>query len=151
MNFCGTLELDGGFKYTGEKIEIKGKSLVVVLSEYLNTDNNNLKNYVEKYEAKDLLQKIEKFEKNKGKEDPKIFQSKIKNYITINKESIKDNIEKSKDKLKEMANKQINSDKHIFIDTNDLVLIENKREYPHHMSNEVRNFIPFILLNCIKI
>ena len=40
-----------------------------------------------------------------------------------------------------MANKQINSDKHIFIDTNDLVLIEIKREYRHHMSNEVRNFI----------
>ena len=75
MNFCGTLELDGSFKYTGEKIEIKGKSLVVVLSEYLNTDDNNLKNYVEKYEAKDLLQK---FERHKGKEDPKIFQSKIK-------------------------------------------------------------------------
>ena len=51
MKFCGTLELDGASKCKGEEKELDTKSLVIILSESLN-DTNNIKNYVEKYEAK---------------------------------------------------------------------------------------------------
>ena len=134
INFCGTLELDGAFKYKGNGIEIKGDALVIILSEHLNQNDNNIKIYSEKYEAKNCIQKMRKYKNN-------IDSSKFKNYNTININNIKNNIDDSLKKLHEMANKEIISDKRIFIDKDDLILIENKREYPHYMANEIRNFI----------
>ena len=131
IQFCGTLELDGAFKYNGKSIEIKGDSLVIILSEYLNKENK-IKELAEIYEAKNFIQKIKKYN---------IDSSKFKNYNTINLNDIKNDFNNSFRKLQEIANKQIISEKRIFIDKSDLVLIENKREYPHHMANEIRNFI----------
>jgi hypothetical protein len=124
------LELDGAFKYEGEGIEIKGESLVIILSEYLNQNNNHLKKYMEKYEAKMCNQKIKKYKNN-------IDSSNYKNYNTINK----NNVDNPLEKLQEIAENEIITDKRIVIDKNDIILIENKREYPHHLSNEIRNFI----------
>ena len=93
------------FQIYREKIEIKGKSLVTILSEYLNSDNK-LKNYVEKNEAKDLLQKIDKYKNNLSSGE---FQSKIKNYVGLDIDAIKKDILGSKDKLQEMDDK-INSE-----------------------------------------
>ena len=134
INFCGTLELDGAFKYKGNGIEIKGDSLVIILSEYLNQDDNNIKIYTEKYEAKNFIQKMGKYKNN-------IDSLKFKKYNTIDIDDIKNNIGDSLKKLQEIADKEIICDKTIFIDKNDLILIENKREYPHHMPQEIRNFI----------
>ena len=122
--------MDGAFKYNGKSIEIKGDSLVIILSEYLNKENK-IKELTEIYEAKNFIQKIKKYNIN---------SSRFKNYNTININDIK-NDNNWFLKLQEIANKQIISEKRIFIDKNDLFLIENKREYPHHMANEIRNFI----------
>ena len=131
INFCGTLELDGAFKYKGNPIEIKGDSLVVILSECLNRDNNIII-YTQKYEAKHFLQKMGKNQNNINSFKPQKY-----NTIKINMDKIDDSLKI----LEEMANKEIICDKKISINKNDLILIENKREYPHHMPNEIRNFI----------
>ena len=137
MNFCGTLELDGAFKYIGEKIELKIESLVIVLSEYLYRNNINIKNYAEKYEAKGIIEKIKK-----NKNNPLDFNKILKNNKIIKNIDIeKENIEEIKKKYGEMANKEILCNEKMIIKTNDLVLIENKREYPNNMSNEINNFI----------
>ena len=54
---------------------------------------------------------------------------------------MEDDKEKIVKKLKDMSGKKIITDKRIIIISNDIVLIENKREYPHHLSEEIRNFI----------
>ena len=136
INFCGILELDGAFIYKGNGTEIKGNSLVIILSEYLNQNNNNIKIYAQKYEAKNIIQNMRKYKNN-------IDSYKFKNYNTININNLKNDIGNSLNKLQEMADKEIISDKKIFIDKNDLILIENKREYPHHITNEIRNFIEY--------
>ena len=145
MSFCGTLELDGAFRYIGNMLEIKGDSLVIILAEFLNDKNNNIKEITQKFEAIDLISKIRKHEK---KELRKLIQKydSIKNDIP---EGDKENIMK---RLKDLSEKKIMTDKRIIINNNDIVLIENKREYPHHISNEIRNFIEhsFYFINLYK-
>ena len=72
--------MDGAFKYKG--IEIKGDSLVIILSEYLNQDDNNIKIYTEKYEAKNFIQKMGKYKNN-------IDSLKFNKYNTIDIGDIK--------------------------------------------------------------
>ena len=137
MNFCGTLELDGAFKYIGEKIELKIGYLVIVLSEYLYNNNINIKNYAEKYEAKGIIEKIKK-SKNNSIDLKKILKN---NKIIKNIDIETENIEEIKKKYEEITNKEIMCNPKMVFKTNDLVLIENKREYPNNMSNEINNFI----------
>ena len=134
MSFCGTLELDGAFKYTGNTLEIKGDSLVIILSECLNDDNNNIKLIKQKLEAINLIPQI----KNQNIAE---LKSLIQKYEAIKEEVMEDDKEKIVKKLKDMSEKKIITDKRIIINSNDIVLIENKREYPHHLSDEIRNFI----------
>ena len=134
MSFCGTLELDGAFKYTGNTLEIKGDSLVAILSECLNDDNNNIKLIKQKLEAINLIPQI----KNQNIAE---LKSLIQKYEAIKEEVMEDDKEKIVKKLKDMSGNKIITDKRIIINTNDIVLIENKREYPHHLSEEIRNFI----------
>ena len=134
MSFCGTLELDGAFKYTGNTLEIKGDSLVIILSECLNDDNNNIKLIKQKLEAINLIPQI----KNQNIAE---LKSLIQKYEAIKEEVMEDDKEKIVKKLKDMSGKKIITDKRIIINSNDIVLIENKREYPHHLSEEIRNFI----------
>ena len=149
ISFCGTLEIDGAFKYIGENLEIKGESLVIIISEYLNY-TNNIKEYTEKYEAKDIIHKIKKYY---NKDNPKLFQSKIKNYKSIEINVMNDNIDNIMENLNKISERVIISDKKkIIVNQNDIVLIENKREYPNHISDEIRNFIEhsFYFINLYK-
>lgn len=135
MSFCGTLELDGAFKYTGNTLEIKGDSLVAILSECMNDDNNNnIKLFKQKLEAINLIPQI----KNQNIAE---LKSLIQKYEAIKEEVMEDDKEKIVKKLKDMSEKKIITDKRIMINSNDIVLIENKREYPHHLSEEMRKFI----------
>ena len=126
--------MECAFKYKGNGVEIKGDSLVIILSEYLNKDDNNIKIYAKKYEAKNCIQKM-------GKYRGAVDKINFKKYSSIDINDIKNNIDDPLKKLQEMADKEIFCDKTIFINKNELFLIENKREYPHHMANETRNFI----------
>jgi len=138
LDFCGTLELDGAFKYIGgNDMELKSESLVIILSEFLNAENN-IEKYIEKNEENIIINKIKKNQNDIEKLKQILSQfnmfKNIKN-IEINKEYI----EKVK---KELENKpKIIFDKKIYIRSNDIVLIESKREYPKNLLNEIRNFI----------
>ena len=138
LDFCGTLELDGAFKYIGgNDMELESESLVIILSEFLNAENN-IEKYIEKNEENIIINKIKKNQNDIEKLKQILSQfnmfKNIKN-IEINKEYI----EKVK---KELENKpKIIFDKKIYIRSNDIVLIESKREYPKNLLNEIRNFI----------
>ena len=138
LDFCGTLELDGTFKYIGgNDMELESESLVIILSEFLNAENN-IEKYIEKNEENIIINKIKKNQNDIEKLKQILSQfnmfKNIKN-IEINKEYI----EKVK---KELENKpKIIFDKKIYIRSNDIVLIESKREYPKNLLNEIRNFI----------
>ena len=138
LDFCGTLELDGAFKYIGgNDMELESESLVIILSEFLNAENN-IEKYIEKNEENIIINKIKKNQNDIEKLKQILSQfnmfKNIKN-IEINKEYI----EKVK---KELENKpKIIFDKKIYIRANDIVLIESKREYPKNLLNEIRNFI----------
>ena len=138
IKFCGTLELDGAFKHKGEEKKLDTKSLVVILSESLNSEDNNIKNYVEKHESKFIIDKVKKYHSN-SEHLKKIINNN--NIILKNIELGNKNADKIIKEYEEKANKDITCDKNIIIKKNDLVLIENKREYPSHISNEIRNFI----------
>ena len=138
LDFCGTLELDGAFKYIGgNDMELERESLIIILSEFLNAENN-IEKYIEKNEENIIINKIKKNQNDIEKLKQILSQfnmfKNIKN-IEINKEYI----EKVK---KELENKpKIIFDKKIYIRSNDIVLIESKREYPKNLLNEIRNFI----------
>ena len=138
LDFCGTLELDGAFKYIGgNDMELESESLVIILSEFLNAENN-IEKYIEKNEENIIINKIKKNQNDIEKLKQILSQfnmfKNIKN-IEINKEYI----EKVK---KELENKpKIIFDKKIYIRSNDILLIESKREYPKNLLNEIRNFI----------
>ena len=136
LNFCGTLELDGSFLYKGEKIQLEAKSFVIALSEYLFHNNDNITKNAEKYEAKGILEKLTKYKNN-----PKYLKSSLKNNKIFQVDIDKENIEDIKKKYKEIVDKDIISSTKIIIEKNDLILIENKREFPNHMFNEINNFI----------
>ena len=135
LDFCGTLELDGAFKYIGgNDMELESESLVIILSEFLNAENN-IEKYIEKNEENIIINKIKKNQNDIEKLKQILSQfnmfKNIKN-IEINKEYIK----------KELENKpKIIFDKKIYIRSNDILLIESKREYPKNLLNEIRNFI----------
>lgn len=134
LDFCGTLELDGAFKYIGENIELKSESLVIILSEFLNVENN-IEKYLEKNEENKIINKIKKNQDNIEQLKKILPKFNMFKNIEINKE----NIEKVKKELEDKP--KIIFDKKIFIESNDIVLIESKREYPKHLLNEIRNFI----------
>ena len=54
LDFAGTLEIDGAFKYIGQKKELNCDSLKILLSEYLNK-GNNIKKFAEIFEAEDII------------------------------------------------------------------------------------------------
>ncbi len=138
IKFCGTLELDGAFRHIGEEKKLDTKSLVVILSESLNSKDNNVKNYVEKHDSKYIIESIKKYHNN-NEQLNKILNKKnvIFKSIEIGKKTVDEIIREYEEKAK----KDIICDKNIIIKKNDLILIENKREYPSHISNEIRNFI----------
>ena len=138
LDFCGTLELDGAFKYIGgNDMELESESLVIILSEFLNAENN-IEKYIEKNEENIIINKIKKNQNDIEKLKQILSQfnmfKNIKN-IEINKEYI----EKEKKELEDKP--KIIFDKKIYIRSNDIVLIESKREYPKNLLNEIRNFI----------
>lgn len=138
LDFCGTLELDGAFKYIGgNDMELKSESLVIILSEFLNAENN-IEKYIEKNEENIIINKIKKNQNDIEKLKQILSQfNMFKNIkkIEINKEYI----EKVKKELEDKP--KIIFDKKIYIRSNDIVLIESKREYPKNLLNEIRNFI----------
>ena len=93
--------------------------------------------YAEKYEAKGIITKIRKYKDNPENLKLRLKKTNIFKNIDIEKEMV-ETIEK---KFEEIADKEIIFDKKIIFPKNDLVLIENKRKYPNHMPNEVKNFI----------
>ena len=135
MNFVGTLEIDGAFKYIGEEKEIEAKSLVFLMSEYIFGNNKNIKSYAEKYEAKGIIKKLDKYKNNITSLKASLKKNKIFK-IDVEKEPI--NLLKKK--YEEIANRKIISKNHV-IKKNDIILLENKREFPNHISDEVYNFI----------
>ena len=145
ISFCGTLELDGAFKYTGNMLEIKGDSLVTILAEFLNDKNNNIKEIIQKFEAIDLISKIKKHEKIE-------LRKLIQKYEAIKNDIMEEDKENLVKRLKDISEKKLKIDKRIIINNNDIVLIENKREYLHHLSNDIRKFIEhsFYFINLYK-
>ena len=136
LDFYGFLELDGAFKYVGEKKELISESIVIVLSECLNRDNN-IQEYIKKSNAEILLKLI----KNNQSNLETIKKNLIKYKIIQNSDTLtKENMEKLEKKLKDEA-KEIKYNKKIIISINDIVLIETKRGHPHHLINELENFI----------
>ena len=135
MNFVGTLEIDGAFKYIGEEKEMEAKYLVFLISEYIFGNNKNIKRYAEKYEAKDIIKKLDKYKNNITSLKASLKKNKIFK-IDVEKESI--NL--LREKYEEIANRNIISNNHV-IKKNDIILLENKREFPNHISDEVYNFI----------
>ena len=138
LDFAGTLEIDGAFKYIGQKKELNCDSLKILLSEYLNK-GNNIKKFAEIFEAEEIIYKYDHCD---SKEKSK-FQSKIKGYKTVNKEqfdekNIINTIENLRDKAKE---KLIKPEEKLIFKPNDIILIENKREYPKNYDDEISNFI----------
>ena len=134
LDFSGALEMDGAFKYKGQSIEIKGESFVIILSEYLNFENN-IEKYIEKCEAIELINKI-----NKNKQKDELLKTKKKK-IFSKIDLTNEDIQKMIVELKEKAQIDIDCDPKIIINENDVLLIESKREYPKHISNEIQNFI----------
>jgi len=136
LDFCGTLELDGAFKYIGENnIELNSDSLIIILSEFLNAENN-IEKYLEKSEENKIINTIKK-NQNDIEKLKKILPNKFNMFknIQINYQSI-ENIKQ------EFENKpKIIFDKRIIVKSNDIVLIESKREFPKHLINEIKNFI----------
>ena len=136
LDFCGTLELDGAFKYIGENnIELNSDSLIIILSEFLNAENN-IEKYLEKSEENKIINTIKK-NQNDIEKLKKILPNKFNMFknIQINYQSI-ENIKQ------EFENKpKIIFDKRIIVKSNDIVLIESKREIPKHLINEIKNFI----------
>ena len=134
LDFCGTLEIDGAFKYTGDNIKLQGDSLVIILSEFLN-DNNNIEKYFEKDEENRIINKIKKNQGNLTELKTVLSEFKMFKNIEITKEII----EKVK---KELENKpKIIFDKTIAIKSNDIILIEFKREFPKNLLDDIKNFI----------
>ena len=134
LDFCGTLELDGAFKYLGENIDLKSDSLVIILSEFLN-DKNNIKKYIEKNEENLMFNKIKKNQSNIDQLKKTLSNFKLFKNIEITKEII----EKVKKELEDKP--KIIFDKKITIKSNDIVLIESKREFYKKLLDEIRNFI----------
>lgn len=134
LDFCGTLELDGAFKYLGENIDLKSDSLVIILSEFLN-DTNNIEKYIEKNEENIIINKIKKNQSNIDQLKKTLSKFKMFKNIEITKEII----EKVKKELEDKP--KIIFDKKITIKSNDIVLIESKREFPKNLLDEIRNFI----------
>lgn len=134
LDFCGTLELDGAFKYLGENIDLKSDSLVIILSEFLN-DKNNIKKYIEKNEENLMFNKIKKNQSNIDQLKKTLSNFKMFKNIEITKEII----EKVKKELEDKP--KIIFDKKITIKSNDIVLIESKREFYKKLLDEIRNFI----------
>ena len=135
LDFCGTLELDGAFKYIGENIELNNDSLIIILSEFINAENN-IEKYLEKSEENKIINTIKK-NQNDIEKLKKILPNKFNIFknIQINYQSI-ENIKK------ELENKpKIIFDKRIIVKSNDIVLIESKREFSKHLINEIKNFI----------
>ena len=106
---------------------------------------NNIKEIIQKFEAIDLISKIKKHEKIK-------LRKLIQKYEAIKNDIMEEDKENLVKRLKDISEKKLKIDKRIIINNNDIVLIENKREYPHHISNEIRNFIEhsFYFINLYK-
>ena len=115
ISFCGTLELDGAFKYTGNMLEIKGDSLVTILAEFLNDKNNNIKEIIQKFEAIDLISKIKKHEKIE-------LRKLIQKYEAIKNDIMEEDKENLVKRLKDISEKKLKIDKRIIINNNDIVL-----------------------------
>ena len=137
MKFCGTLELDGAFKYKGEEKKLDTKSLAIILSGSLNCENNNIKKYIEKYEAEFIIDMLNKFYDDQ-KYLTKIFKD---NVIYKNIELENKSFDAIINEYKAISERYIIYDKNIIIKTNDLILIKNKREYHKNIDNEIKNFI----------
>ena len=136
MKFVGTLEIDGAFKYIGDTKEIETKSLVILMSEYISIKNENIKNYAEKYEAKGIIEKLDKYKNNIA-----ILKSSLRKNKIFKVDVEKEPLESLKKKYEEIANKNITFNKTKNIKKGDIIILENKREYPNHMSDEVYNFL----------
>ena len=136
MKFVGTLEIDGAFKYIGDTKEIETKSLVILMSEYISIKNENIKNYVEKYEAKGIIEKLDKYKNNTA-----VLKSSLRKNKIFKVDVEKEPLESLKKKYKEIANKNITFNKTKNIKKGDIIILENKREYPNHMSGEVYDFL----------
>ena len=136
MNFVGTLELDGAFKYIGEEKEIETNSLVILMSEYISKFNNIFRKSAEKYEAKSIIKKLDKYKNNLDYLKAYFKKNKIFK-IDVEKEPI----QSIKKKYEEIANRNIIFSKEKVFKKNDIILLENKREFPNHISDEVCNFI----------
>ena len=137
MKFCGTLELDGAFKYKGEEKKLDTKSLAIILSGSLNCENNNIKKYIEKYEAEFIIDMLNKFYDDQ-KYLTKIFKD---NVIYKNIELENKSFDAIINEYKVIVERYIIYDKNIIVKTNDLILIKNKKEYNKHIANELQNFI----------
>ena len=100
---------------------------------------NRIKNYVEIFEAQDIIYKYEQY----YSKDKALFFSKIKDYKTVNNENFSEkNIINTINILREKSKKKvIIPEDNLIINTNDFILIENKREYPKNFENEINNFI----------
>ena len=149
LDFCGVLEIDGAFKYIGEKKELNCESLVIILSEYLNRQNK-IKEYVEYMTKINVIYKWNKF---KDLDEDKL-ESQFKKYNLLKEEgftkkNLEDLIEKYK---KDIKSKSIILNKELIIESNDLLLIENKRTFPGELSREIKNFIDksFYFINLYK-
>ena len=137
LDFCGVLEIDGAFKYIGEKKELNCESFVIILSECLNGPNK-IKEYKE-YNTK--IQVIYKWNKFKKSNIDKL-ENQFKKYNLLKKEEFtEENLKKIIKKYEEDIKNKINLNKELIINKNDLLLIENKREFPGDLSREINNFI----------
>ena len=87
--------------------------------------NNNIKKYIEKYEAEFIIDMLNKFYDDQ-KYLTKIFKDNViyKNIGLENK-----SFDAIINEYKAISERYIIYDKNIIIKTNDLILIKNKREY----------------------
>ena len=134
---CWNLEIDGAFKYVGENMELNCKSLVVIFTENLN-NKKNLEKYKSNKEKKEIIYKWDKYNGQIEKLKNHLKKYKLFDGIDFNKDELEKKIIQFKNEIKK---DEIILNNKIIINKNDLLLIENKREFPKNLKDEVENFI----------
>ena len=149
LDFCGVLEIDGAFKYIGEQRELNSESLIIILSEYLNSQNK-IKEYIEYISKITIIYKWNKYKNS----TPENLENQFKKYNLLKKEEFnKENLRKIIEKYEEdIKVNKVSLNKELIIKKNDILLIENKREFPGNLSKEINSFIDhsFFFINLYK-
>ena len=148
-SFVGLLEVDGSFKYIGDKdIQIKTDSLKLVIYEDISyKSNNDVKKFIQNLDKRTILYHLSKYKDKK--EDINNILKKIKKHLKLYSSSLEDIIDLNNSEInesinyleKEIKSTNLNKDLIINIKRNDILLFENKRKYSNKITDEIQEFL----------